>query len=381
MDNADRAPSPRAAAARAPLRVLCVNQEVSQSDRPTGALLVGLHRAGVAVTVVCPPAHPHRPLLESAGIRAIDIPIRRDIDLRAVRALRTELVRGRYDVVHTFNNKSTSNVVIAARGLPVKVVAYRGIVGAVGFLDPFSWLRYLNPRIDRIVCVAEAVRRHFLSMRPRFLRMPPERPVTIHKGHDLAWYDDPPADLEQEGIPPDAFVISCIANFRPRKGIEVLVEALERLPPEIPAWLLLVGRMDAAPLSRRIEASPARARIVRTGYRSNAPALAAASDVFCLPSLKREGLARALIEAMAYRVPPIVTASGGSPELVIDGECGIVVPVHDRGAIAAAILQLYRDPALRRRFGEAARTRIATHFRLEDTVTKTLALYRSLVRA
>ncbi|HET6630426.1 MAG TPA: glycosyltransferase family 4 protein [Woeseiaceae bacterium] len=362
-----------------PIRVLCVNDDVEQSsDLPTGALLAGLHRAGIELTVVCGPAHPHAALLARAGIPMIDIPIRKNFDPAAVRALRDELARGRYDIVHTFNNKAISNVLIAARKLPVKIVAYRGIVGAVGFLDPMSWMRYLNPRIDRIVCVAEAVRRHFLEMRPAFLAMPPDRPVTIHKGHDLAWYTDEPADLEAEGIPAGAFVVCCVANYRPRKGIEVLVAAIEQLPGDMPAHLLLVGRMHADKLSRRIAASPAAARIHRAGFRKDAPALAAASDVFCLPSLRREGLARSLIEAMAYRVPPIVTSSGGSPELVIDGESGVVVPAADSRAIATAIEWLYRDPALRRRMGDAARMRIATAFRHEDTVAKTLALYASL---
>lgn len=365
-----------------PIRVLCVNNDVEQSsDLPTGAMLVGLRRAGIELVVVCPPEHPHAELLAREGIPMIDIPIEKNFDRAAVRALREELVRGGYDIVHTFNNKAISNVLIAARRLPVKIVAYRGIVGAVGFLDPMSWMRYLNPRIDRIVCVAEAVRRHFLEMRPEFLRMPPDRPVTIHKGHDLAWYADAPADLEAEGIPAGAFVVCCVANYRPRKGIEVLVEAIERLPGDIPAHLLLVGRMHADKLSKRIAASPAAARIHRLGFRKDAPALAAASDVFCLPSLRREGLARSLIEAMAYRVPPIVTNSGGSPELVVDGESGIVVPVADSRAIANAIERLYRDPALRRRVGDAARMRIGTAFRHEDTVAKTLSLYESLARS
>lgn len=366
-------------ATTAPIRVLCVNDDVEQSsDLPTGALLAGLHRAGIELTVVCPPRHPHAELLAREGIPTIDIPIEKNFDAAAVRALRNELVRGGYDIVHTFNNKAISNVLIAARKLPVKIVAYRGIVGAVGFLDPMSWMRYLNPRIDRIVCVAEAVRRHFLDMRPRFLAMPPERPVTIYKGHDLAWYTDEPADLQAEGIPKDAFVVCCVANYRPRKGIEVLVEAIEQLPDDIPAHLLLVGRMHAERLSKRIDASPAAARIHRPGFRKDAPALAAASDVFCLPSLRREGLARSLIEAMAYRVPPIVTNSGGSPELVIDGESGIIVPVDDSRAIARAIERLYRDPALAKRLGDAARLRIGTAFRHQDTVAKTLALYASL---
>lgn len=368
--------------AEVPIRVLCINDDVVQGkDRPTLALFIGMHRAGIEITVVCPPEHPHYPRLREEGIRTVDIRFRKNIDREAVRQVREELERGRYHIVHTFNNKATSNAIRAARDLPVKIVAYRGIVGAVGFLDPISWMRYLNPRIDRIVCVADAIRDYFLNMRPKFLRMPPERPVTIYKGHKLEWYNDKPADLASVGIPRGAFVVCCVANYRPRKGIEVLVEAMERLPAEIGAHLLLIGRMDAESLTRRIARSPVREHIHLTGFRDDAPALCAACDVFCLPSTRREGLARAIIEAMAYRVPPVVTDSGGSPELVVNGESGIVVPVEDPQAIANAIERLWRDPALRRRMGEAARKRIATAFRAEDTVAQTVALYRSLVAA
>ena len=360
------------------IRVLCVNDDIVQgNDRPTLAMFVGLHRAGVAITVVCSPEHPHYPRLTAENIPVVDIRFRRNIDRAAIRQVREELVRGAYDIVHTFNNKAISNVLCAARNLPVKIVAYRGIVGAVGFLDPMSWMRYLNPRIDRIVCVAEAIRQHFLNMRPAFLRMPPERPVTIYKGHKLEWYEEEPADLATVGIPRDAFVIGCVANYRPRKGIEVLVEAMERLPEDV--HLLLIGRMDAARLTKRIDGSPAKHRIHRTGFRGDAPALSAACDVFCLPSTRREGLSRAIIEAMAYGVPPIVTDSGGSPELVVDGVSGIVVPVNDSGAIAAAVERLYRDKEYRERLGKAARVRIGNDFRNEDTVKQTIALYESLV--
>jgi glycosyltransferase involved in cell wall biosynthesis len=82
---------------------------------------------------------------------------------------------------------------------------------------------------------------------------------------------------------------------------------------------------------------------------------------------------------MAYSVPAVVTNSGGSPELVVDGECGMVVPIFDPGALAAAFERLYRDPPLRKRMGQAARERIATDFRNEFTVQKTIELYRDLV--
>jgi glycosyltransferase involved in cell wall biosynthesis len=267
----------------------------------------------------------------------------------------------------------------ASRGLPVKIVAYRGIVGNVSFFSPISWLRFLNPRIDRIVCVANAVRDYFLRMQPAFLRVPAERLVTIHKGHSLDWYRAEPADLSALGIPRDAFVVGCVANYRPRKGIEVLVDALALLPSEWPVHLLLVGGgMDASRLTRHIAASPAAGRIHVLGYRSDAPSLTAACQAFVLPSTKREGLARSLIEAMAYGVAPVVTDCGGSPELVVDGVSGFVVPVRDAAAIAAALRKLRDDSELRRRLGAAARERIRNDFRIEDTIAKTLALYREL---
>ncbi len=357
-----------------PIRSLCITES---ADRPTTASFVGLRNAGIDVSVVCPADHPNNGTLTEAGVPTVDIRLPKNFDTEGIAALRAELVRGRYHIMHTFNNKAVSNGLRAVKGLPVKVVCYRGIVGAVGFLDPMSWMRYLNPRIDRIVCVAEAIRRHFLEMQPAFLRMPEERPVTIHKGHKLEWYTDTPADLSKDGIPGDAFVVGCTANYRPRKGIDFLIDAFEQLPDD--AHLVLVGRMGADKLTKRIERSPAGNRIHRLGFRNDAPAVSAACDVFCMPSTKREGLARAIIEAMAYGVPAVVTSAGGSPELVVDGECGFVVPPRDANALAAAIRKLYDDPELRTTMGAAARERIATDFRNEDTVSKTVELYQELV--
>ena len=112
--------------------------------------------------------------------------------------------------------------------MPVKIVAYRGIVGNVSFFNPVSWLRFLNPRIDRIVCVANAVRDYFLADAAGISAAAAGAPVTIYKGHSLDWYRATPADLRSVGVPPGSFVIGCVANYRPRKGIELLVDALAR---------------------------------------------------------------------------------------------------------------------------------------------------------
>jgi glycosyltransferase involved in cell wall biosynthesis len=357
------------------IKALAITEDL---DRPTTAMFVGLHRAGVDIRVMCPSTAGGRQTLVAAGVPVLEFLLRKRIDRQGIRALRDELENGRYDILHAFSNKALQNGLIAARGLPIKIIAYRGIVGNVSFLSPISWKRFLNPRIDRIVCVADAVRDYFLAMQPAFLRVPAERLVRIYKGHDLDWYDAEPADLGLLGVPPDAFVIGCVANYRPRKGIEYLVDAFASLPDEYNAYLLLIGEMSATKLDRHIASSGAAARILRPGYRGDAPALTAACDVFVLPSTRREGLARSLIEAMAYGVPPVVTACGGSPELVEHGVSGIVVPVRDAVALREAISALYMKPALRERYGAAARERIRTGFRIEDTIDQTVALYREL---
>ncbi len=337
-----------------------------------------MRSAGIDLTVICPRSTESRDVLQEAGVRLVDIDFRGRYDRAGISLLRNELRSSLYDILHVFGNKGLQNGLVATRGMPIRIVAYRGIVGNVSFFSPVSWMRFLNPRIDRIVCVANAVRDYFLQMRPAFLRVPAERLVTIYKGHSLDWYTELPADLQEFGIGSNAFVIGCVANYRPRKGIEVLVEAMSDLPESLRGHLLLVGQMDTPGLEKKIAASPVADRIHRVGYRRDAPSLTAACDVFVLPSTKREGLARSLIEAMAYRVPPIVTDCGGSPELVVDGVSGLVVPVHDAGAISVAIRRMHESPEMRRQMGEAARERIGTRFRIEDTIEQTIALYRSL---
>lgn len=357
------------------IKALCLTED---PDRPTMATLAGLEEKGIDVTVMLPPVEKARNILDDAGVAIRDFPFSKRSDPGGVAALRADLEQGNFDILHLFSNKALQNGLRAARGLPVRVIAYRGIVGNVSFLNPVDWRRILNPRIDRIVCVADAVRDYFLHMQPAFLRIPEEKIVRIYKGHSLDWYTAGPADLTALGIPSDAFVLSCVANYRPRKGIEVLVDAIGRLPSEWPVHLMLVGHMDASRLDRAIQNSPARDRIHRVGHRADAPSLTAASDLFVLPSTRREGLARSLIEAMAYGIAPVVTDCGGSPELVINGQTGLVVPVRDAAALANAISVLYEGEDMRRRFGDAARERIRNDFRIEDTIEQTYAMYREL---
>ncbi len=360
------------------LRILAITDA---ADRPETGTFIGLHRAGVALKVLLWEESAQIDWLRDAGVPHSILKLQSKFDRTGRDAIRGHLATHRPHITHLFRKMPIVNGLAAAKGNSTKLVLYRGIVGNISYLNPIDWMSFLNPRVDRIVCVADAVRKGLLDLGGFGFHLPEERLTTIHKGHDLAWYQDEPADLTTLGVTGDAFVICCVTNVRPRKGVPLFVESLNAIPEDPRVHVLLIGNgMDSAPIADQIAKSPHRERIHVLGYRRDAPSLMAASEVSVLPSLRREGLPRSVIEAMAYGTTPVVSDSGGNPELVENEVSGLVVPAGDVSALGQALLSLYHDRDYCRQLGKQARMRIATDFRVEATVEKTLALYREIVR-
>jgi glycosyltransferase involved in cell wall biosynthesis len=359
-----------------PLKLLCITDSC---DRPESELFIGLHKRGVEIDVMCNPAGRNYARLQQAGLPLLESCFTGRFDPAGIGRIRRLLKTKNYDLIHTFDNRALQNAMLASLGIKIPFVAYRGIVANVSVFDPASWLTYLNPKVKKITCVANAIRDYFLQMPLSRLVLPRDKPVTIYKGHSLDWYRDPPVDLTQFGIPAEAFVVVFTGRDRPRKGVRYLIEAATYLPPQLPIHFLLVGPMEDNPqLKAQINASPYRAQFHFAGYRTDAPAIAAAADTLIMPSVRGEGLPRSVIEAMAYGTPAIVADAGGSPELIEDGVNGFVVPPADAQAIAEAILKLQSQPALRQKMGANARLRIERDFNASQTVEQMLALYREL---
>ncbi len=300
------------------------------------------------------------------------------VDLRAVRRIRAEIRGYRPDVVHCLRqNRPLANTLLATRAEPVPTLCYRGTLGNLSWWDPGSRLTYLSSRIDRIIAVSEGVRHYLLD-----LGVPGERVVTIYKGHDVAWYESATRpDLSTFAIPENAFVVGCVANMRPLKGVDVLVRALDHLTTARDVRLLLVGEMRDRELAALIREPAYATRVHAIGERRDAVALAGACDMCCMPSVRREGLPRSVIEAMAQGLPALVSAVGGMVELVEDGVSGRVVAARDAGALAEVISAWAEDEEERQRLGAAAKRRIEGVFNIERTIEKTLALYSEVATA
>jgi len=360
-------------------RVLCLTDSC---DKPESELYLGLRQAGVDLDVMCNPKGKHYDLLRDAGAVVGNIALQGRFDKTGTAAIKAQLQSKSYDIIHAFNPRALACGLRASKGMPVKVVAYRGVIGNISYLNPESWITFLHPRVSKIVSVARAIQDYLASLKFLWMRIPAQKLITIYKGHKLEWYQDSPADRDSFGVPDEAFLVCCTGRDVPRKGFDVLLEAMRMLPPELNVHLALVGKVDQnEKLQAQAKALPLPERVRFTGFRTDAPAIAAASDAFILPSTEREGLPRAVIEAMAYAVPAIVTDVGGMPELVEDQVSGFVIPPKDPKAIARAIESMARDQARTKAMGAAARERIGQVFTAERTVDETRAMYNSLMGA
>jgi len=343
------------------------------TDRVELGLARALKEAGVNLHVIAVPESPAVALCRNADIPCTTIEFHHRFDREAIRGYRNLLSEHRFDVVHCLTNRALSTGLWAIKTIKPtpKIVAYRGTMGHLSWFDPASHLSYLNRRVDSIVCVSDAVRRYLKGF-----FIPDRRLEVIWKGHDTSWYHRAPREtLVAFGIPTDAVVVNFTGNIRPVKGVNHLLKAFEAIDPAENIHLLIIGEVRDKQIVRQMDRYP---HVHFAGFRKDATALTGACDIAVMPSIEREGLPKAILEAMAQGVPAIVTDVGGLPELVVHGECGLVIPPKNADAITGAIVAMARDKAMRNKMGAASKARVEGPFNFKHTVEKTLALYARL---
>ena len=178
-------------------------------------------------------------------------------------------------------------------------------------------------------------------------------------------------------LPPEALVLGTLGRLAEQKGQRILLRAVAALARDVPDLVLFLA--GAGPLREELEAEASRLgladRVRFLGLRRDRATLYAAMDVFALPS-RWEGLSLALVEAMGAGRAVVATDVGGNPEVVRDGRTGLLVPPADADALAAALLKLARDRALRAALGDAAAADALSRFSIDQHVAQLAALYR-----
>jgi glycosyltransferase involved in cell wall biosynthesis len=365
-----------------PLRIL---QLYPKSDYFTGAaiqlrdLAIGLARRGHAVTVATSP-NPHwAGRLRAAGIGHVEIPMRRAWDVRAAWRI-ARLIRARdIQVVHAHKGRARTLTLLAGlMGARTLLVLNRGVSFGLSWTNR---LGYTSRRVHAIVAVCESIKRDLVAA-----GVPADKIAVIYSGTDVERFHpgiDGGAIRRELGITPQQFVVTQI-GVRSWRGWRDVLDAMARVAPRLAdARLLFVGAPPPriAELSDHARERGLGGRVLVIGHREDVPQILAASDVVVDASYAGAGLTGSIREALACERPVVATDLAGMPELVVDGETGLLVPPRDPAALAGAILRLAGDPTLAQAIARAGRKRVDAHFSLGAKLDATEALYRRLVAA
>jgi sugar transferase (PEP-CTERM/EpsH1 system associated) len=291
-------------------------------------------------------------------------------------------------IVHTRNLAALEAQLPAwAAGVPVRIHSEHGrdVEDPRGTVARYQWIRRAyRPFVDHYVALSADLARY---LRDR-VRVPESEVTQIINGVDTDRFHPPTAGRERvEGFPfhgDGHFVLGTVGRMRSVKAQPLLARAFVRaleLQPLVRDRLRLVMIGDG-PLRAEVESILAQSgmsdRAWLSGDREDVPALMRVMHAFVLPSLA-EGISNTVLEAMASGLPVLATRVGGTAELVVNGQTGLLVPAGDIDAMARGILALVQNPEQTSAMGIAGRKRAETEFSLKSMVGTYAELYSRLL--
>jgi glycosyltransferase involved in cell wall biosynthesis len=241
--------------------------------------------------------------------------------------------------------------------------------------------RLIGRFVDRYIAVSEANARYLVEEK----RLPARKITVIHNGCDVSRFETahhPPSGLRESlSIRPADPVILVLGRLEPQKGHRILLEALPEVLRHFPrAHLVCVGEGALrGELESRVRDLGLSGAVHFVGYQRNVADWLAVADVSVLPSFY-EGLPLAAIESQAAGRPVVATDVDGTPEVVVHGQTGLIVPPGDAAALTAAVCRLLGDPDERARLARAGRARVIALFDQRQQVRRTQDLYLAACR-
>ncbi len=338
------------------------------------------------------------------GLTTFPITVRRQWDFKEARRIRELIRRESFDVVHV--HWSTDYVVtpLIARqlGVPAVVMSRHSPYALKSSLGKFLYEKVL---FDRIIALSGSVRRTLVGQ-----GIHQDRVVTIHHGTDTHAFRhltlSPESVREEWGIPPGAFVVGLAGRIAEEKGWRTFLQAVAREHSRLskssvvtdtdrvsssstgvmsatnaPLYAVLIGDGPQAELAKETTRELGIAdQVIFAGFRSDVNNAINALDTLVLASVWEEPCAAVVQQAMALGKPVIGTNIGGTPEMVADGETGILVPPGDDVALAAAIRDLACEPRKRAYMGASGAVRADALFTLSRMTDNNEALYLKILQ-
>lgn len=361
---------------------------IAGAERHLLILFAGLVSRGVDVRLLLL-VEPDKPLddyvsqMEALGVHVQRVVIQKGLDRQIIPTLRQHLRTLKPELVHTHLVHADTFGSLAAKWAGVKIViTSRHNEDDFRHRSPFKIAnRILWRNFNAVIAISEATNLFTRQVE----QVPPEKITTIRYG-----LPRPTTQVDHEGaarslrqqfnLPENSPVVGMIGRLISQKGMSYGLQGFASISLRFPdARLLIVGdgvlRQDLEAEARKLGIHK---QVVFAGWRTDVPQLMAGLDIFLMPSLW-EGFGLVLLEAMAAAVPSIASQVSAIPEIIVDGETGLLVEPESAPAIANALTTLLSDPILRRHMGMLALERLETHFDAERMVDATYQLYQQLL--
>jgi len=356
---------------------------VSGSENHLLTLLPPMVVRGVKVIVIMlvepgTPVFEFSEVLETQGIKVYRVEIGAHISFAAFTGIVKVLKSEKPDLVHTHLIHGDLYGTLAARWLGIKK-----IVSSKHNDDRFrrkviiQWMnRFLNRRVAAVIVISHALKDFCIG----FEKIHPPKIKVIHYGLEGFSNRMKNKDLRQTlGYEDDQVLFGIIARLTEQKGHIYLLEAFKKLAADYPRARLLIvgnGELDDS-LKKMTRQLNLEGRVSFLGRREDTADLYNAFDIFVHPSLW-EGFGLVFLEAMTFSLPVVATGVSAIPELIVDGETGILVPPAEVEGLARAMAWMMDNPKERILMGEKGARRLKESFGMDKMVDETLSVYRGL---
>ena len=288
------------------------------------------------------------------------------------------ITKHQIQIIHTHGSQDSWMAALAGRFSSCRPVIVRTRHKSTPVSASFRHALLYRRLPHAVATTGEAVRQQLIDRNG----LNPAAVFSIPTGVDMERFHPgvPTGNLKRElGIQAGQLVVGTVSFLRSEKGMDVLIDAMCLLKKECPSvCCLMVGDgPERQTLLDHIRERDLERTVVLTGFREDIPELLQVMDVFVLPSLE-EGMPQALLQAMAMERAVVASSVGGVPEVICNGETGLLVQPRDPVALAHHMAWLLREPHEGKAMGQFARQLIVGHYSMESMVAKTEALYSSL---
>jgi glycosyltransferase involved in cell wall biosynthesis len=332
------------------------------------ARVLGLDDASLA-------PRPFYDALEHADVPYLRLDCLRDLDPRLAVQVAQLLRRERPDIVHTHLVHGDVYGLIGAIACSGRLVSTkhnddRFRTGSFRHLE-----QLLTRRAARVLCITASLARFNVDV----VGLPPAKVQVVHYGLDAppdAW-----GEADTSIVAPDRRVLLAVSRLTEQKGLDVMVRALPAILDVVPeATLVVLGEgPDRGRLERLARELDVAAQVCLPGRTGDVAAWLRRSEIFVHPA-RWEGFGLVLLEAMHAGRAIVASRVSSIPEIVVDGETGLLVEPDDPRALATAVLELLGDPARSSDFGQAGGDRARALFSVERMAEATIAVYDAVGR-